>query len=68
MSTNLSDISLLSIKSANYYCIISGISKYKNIWLRKAEHCETKKLLSHIKMSIEILTFGYIEIKKKIYH
>ena len=53
MSMNLSDIAILSIKSADYCCIISGISKYKDIWLRKAEHYETKKLLSHIKMSKE---------------
>ena len=31
MSMNLSDIALLNIKSANYCCIISGISKNEAI-------------------------------------
>ena len=46
---NLSDISILNIKNADYCCIFSGISKsdainlMKNIDLtKKAEHYKTK--------------------------
>ena len=50
MSMNISDIAILSIKSADYFCIISGISKneatsfgqekgnivkHKNVWILK---------------------------------
>ena len=38
------------------------------IWPKKVEHYKHKKLLSHVKMGKEILTFGDIEIdKNKIY-
>ena len=35
MSMNLSDISILNIKGANYSCIINGISKNEAINLLK---------------------------------
>ena len=54
MSINLSDIVLLSIKSSDYHCIISLISKNEAI------------NLNIIKISKEILTFCNIEIEKKI--
>ena len=39
---NLSDIHMLKIKDANYYCINSGISikLLQNICLKKVEHCK----------------------------
>ena len=47
MSMNLSNIAILNIKSADYCCIISGISKteainlMQNIDLTEAEHYKT---------------------------
>ena len=48
MSLNVRDIAILNIKSADYCCIISGISKSKainlmqNIYLtKKVEHYKT---------------------------
>ena len=48
---NLSDIAILNIKSADYCCIISVISKTEDINLiqnadltKKAEHFDEKKL------------------------
>ena len=66
---NLSDIVILSIKGADYCCIISRITESEainlmqkiSIWPKKAEHYKTWILLSHIKMGKEILTLGYIE-------
>ena len=42
MSMNLSDIHMLKIKDANYYCINSGISikLLQNICLKKVGHCK----------------------------
>ena len=53
MFMNLSDNAVLSIKGADYYCIISVITK-------------TQILLSYIKMCKAMLKFGDIEIDKKI--
>ena len=65
MSMHLSDIAILSIKSTDYCCIISGISKsdainvMQNIDLtEKAEHYKTSKLIITYKMSKKNLTFG----------
>ena len=66
MSMNLSDI-----KSADYCYIISGISKNEAInSMQNADLTEkkVKNLLSCIKMGTEILTFGDIEIEKKIFY
>ena len=74
---NLRDIAILKIKSVDYSCIISGISKNEAINLmQNAELTEKrqnimkqKSLKSHIKVSTEILTFDDVEIKKyKFYH
>ena len=78
MSINLSDIAILIIKGSDYCCIISGISKNDAINLmpnvdlteKSGTLIKHKSLLSHIKMGIDILMFGDIEIEKKekIYH
>ena len=77
MFINLSDIAILNIKGSDYWCIISGISKNNAINLmqntaltkKKRNIIKHKTLLSHIKMGIEILTFGDIEVEKnKFYH
>ena len=77
MFINLSDIAILNIKGSDYWCIISGISKNDAINLmqntaltkKKWNIIKHKTLLSHIKMGIEILTFGDIEVEKnKFYH
>ena len=60
MSIKLSAFSILSIKSVDYHCIISGISKSEAINWKKQEIIKHKNLLSHIKMSKQILTFGDI--------
>ena len=51
MSLNLSNIAILNIKSADYCCIISGISKSEDIILmqnidftKKVEHYKIQKL------------------------
>ena len=67
-----SDIAILNIKGAYYCCIISEISKSEAIMLmgsinvteKKRNIIKHKNLLSHIKMSKQILTFGDTEIKK----
>ena len=66
---NVSDIAILNVKSANYRCILSGISKNEAINLMQNADLTKKKqssikhnnLLSRIKMGKEILTFGDIE-------
>ena len=71
----ISDIAILNIKSADYSCIISGISKDEAINLMKKCQFDQKKqnitkqknLLLDIKIGKEILTFNEIEIEKKIY-
>ena len=73
MSINLSDIAILIIKGSDYCCIISGISKNDAINLmpnvglteKSGTLIKHKSLLPHIKMGIDILTFGNIEIEKK---
>ena len=73
MWMSLTDIAILNIKSSNYCCIISGISKNETIDLnaryridqKKRSSIKHKNLLSHIKMDKEIVTFCVIEIKKK---
>ena len=72
---NRSDIAFLNIKSSDYCCIISLISKNEAINLmqnadlteKKWNIIKHKNLLSRIKMGEEILTFGDIEIEKKNY-
>ena len=81
MSMNRSDIAILNIKSADYHCIISGISKNEAINLmqivdlaKKAKKQQQqniikhKHLLSRIKMGKEIFTFCDIEIEKKFFY
>ena len=69
---NLNDITIINVKGSDYHCIISLISKNKNIKLmqnndltKKSRTLLNKKLLSNIKMGKEVLTFGDIEIGKK---
>ena len=69
---NLNDITIINVKGSDYHCIISLISKNKDIKLmqnndltKKSRTLLNKKLLSNIKMSKEVLTFGDIEIGKK---
>ena len=71
MSMNLSNIAIWNINSAYYHCIIAGISKsdainMQNINLTEKSQAlgKIKKLLSHIKMVKEIITFGDIEVEK----
>ena len=72
MSVKLSDIAILNTKSADYRCIISGISKteainvMENIDLtEKRSIIKHKNLLSDIKVGKEVLTFGDTEIFEK---
>ena len=68
MSMNLSDIAILNIKGSSHRCIISRISKNETINIMENTNLTEKKhknLLSHVKLSKEILTFRNIEIKKK---
>ena len=72
ISMNLNDITIINVKGSDYHCIISLISKNKNIKLmqnndltKKSRTLLNKKLLSNIKMGKEVLTFGDIEIGKK---
>ena len=72
ISMNLNDITIINVKGSDYHCIISLISKNKDIKLmqnndltKKSRTLLNKKLLSNIKMSKEVLTFGDIEIGKK---
>ena len=69
---NLNDITIINVKGSDYHCIISLISKNKDIKLmqnndltKKGRTLLNKKLLSNIKMGKEVLTFGDIEIGKK---
>ena len=69
---NLNDITIINVKGSDYHCIISLISKNKDIKLmqnndltKKSRTLLNKKLLSNIKMGKEVLTFGDIEIGKK---
>ena len=69
---NLSDIAILNIKGSDHRCIISLINKneaiklIQNCWFdqKKRNIVKNKSLISYIKMSKEILTFGDIEIEK----
>ena len=72
ISMNLNDITIINVKGSDYHCIISLISKNKDIKLmqnndltKKSRTLLNKKLLSNIKMGKEVLTFGDIEIGKK---
>ena len=72
ISMNLSNISILNIKSSDYCCIISVISKneaisvMQNAVLTKTQNIiKHKNLLSHIKMGKEILTLRDNKIEKK---
>ena len=72
---NLRNIAISNIKSSGYHCIISLINKNEAIHLMQT--CDLtkmkpiiikyKNLLSHIKMSKNVLTFGNTEIAKKIF-
>ena len=71
---NLSNIAILNIKGSDYRCI-SLISKNKAIDLmqssdlpKKWNILKHKNLLSNIKMSKEILTFGDNEIEKNKFY
>ena len=76
MSINLSDAAILNIKDSDYCCIISLINKNEAVnIMQNADLTEKsrilwniKNLLSSIKIGKEILTFGDIEIKKKIFY
>ena len=57
---NLSAIAILSIKGADYRCIISGISKNEAI-----NYININNSFSYIKIGKEILMFEDIEIEKK---
>ena len=58
MSMNLSDIAILAINSADYACIISGISKSdkyqfdRKKWniMKHKNHIQNYHILSHIKL------------------
>ena len=66
VSMNNSNITILNIKGALYYCITSEISKTGPqtsckilIWPKKKQNIiKHKHLLLHIKLDKEILTFG----------
>ena len=77
MSMNISYIAILNINSADYLCIISGISKNEAINLMQNANSTKKSkrlkninnLFSYIKMDKEFLKFGDIETEKnKCYH
>ena len=66
------NIGILNIKSADYCCIISGINKNEALHLMQNADLtgetgplSNKKLLLHIEMAKEILTFGNIKTEKK---
>ena len=67
---NLSDIAILNIKSSDFYCFISLISKNEatssmqnaDLTEKKRNIIKHKNLLSHVETGQEILTLGYIEI------
>ena len=75
MSTNLRNITILKIKGPDYCCIISLTSKNDAINLtQNADFTEKhwtfyskKKLFSYIKMGIEILAVGDMEIEKTFF-
>ena len=50
MSLNLSDIAILSIKSSDYRCIISGISKIEAIILMQNANLTEKKNINYYKI------------------
>ena len=62
----LSDIAILNIKSADYYCIIKRLSKPETINLM--QNIKHKNLLSQIKIVKEILKFGDTEIGKNKFY
>ena len=76
MPMNLTNISILSIKSYDYLCIVNLFRKNEVIFkiLKLNAKClfdqnkhniiEHKNLLSDLKMHKEILTFGNIKIEK----
>ena len=76
MSINLDNNAILNIRCPDYCCIISLISKNKGInsmqsadlAKKKWDIVKYKNLLSHIKMSKDVLPFGNIEIEKNKFH
>ena len=72
MSMNHSGITILNMKSSDYRCIISLISKNEGInFMQNAdltEHYKPKNLLSFMKMGKEILTCDNIEIEKNKFY
>ena len=55
MSMNVSDIAILNIKSANYCCIISGISKNEAINVKQnANLTEKNRTLQNIKICYHV--------------
>ena len=74
MYIKFSDIAILNIKCSDYHCIVSLLSKKEAIKLmqnadltEKQNIIKHKNVFSYIKMGKEILTFGNIEIEKKIF-
>ena len=67
MSINLSDTAIINIHGADYYCIISGISKSQIINLmhnislteEKENIIKHKHIFSHIKISKKVNVWRY---------
>ena len=66
---NLSHIAILNIYGVDYRCIISRVSKSEAINLMQNINMAVKKwnIINHINIDEEIITFGDIEIEKKIF-
>ena len=70
---SLSDTAILNIKTPDYCCISSRISKSEaknlmpstDLTEKKCNIMKYKNLLSHVKMGKEILTFGDIKTEQK---
>ena len=76
MMPSLSDNTISNIKNADYCCISSRISKTESLNLIENANLTEKKnwnikrhkhLLSHVRMSKEILMFSDTDSEKKIY-
>ena len=76
MCINLSHIAILNIKSSDYHCIISLISKNEatnllqnaDLTAKSGTLWNIKNIFSYVKMGEEIITFGKTEIKKIIFY
>ena len=68
MSMNFSNIAILNIKSADYWCIISGIRKNEAISLKQtADLTEKKQKLENKKKLLSFISYIYIYIYIYIY-